>query len=201
MQTANPGHDEGLRERKRRETFKRISEVGIRLFLARGYEATTLDDIAVEAGISRRTFFYYFKSKDDIIVAHLGNYAEALKAAIRESATSALPIDAVRDAMMKLADHFESPTTVATARLMRESEAVRARRHSNNQMEEAVFEALCDVWPARKRRERLRLVAMVSMAVMRRATEPWLEQDGKRSLSKYLRDAFADLKAETTAAA
>lgn len=195
------GHDEGLRERKRRETFQRISEVGIRLFLAKGYEATTLDEIAVEAGISRRTFFYYFKSKDDIIVAQLGNYAEALKTMISESAASALPVDAVRDAMMKLADQFESPKTIATARLMRENEAVRARRHTNNQLEKAVFEALCEVWPSKKRRARLRLVAVVSIAVMRRATDPWLEQDGKRSLSKYIRDAFSDLKAEMAAIA
>lgn len=199
MQIANPANETGLRERKRRETLERISEAGIRLFLAKGYEATTLDEIAVEAGISRRTFFYYFKSKDDIIVAQLAGYAEALKASIKKSATSVLPIDAVRDSMVKLSDHFESPQTVAIARLMSENEALKARRHTNNQLEKAVFEALCEVWPSRVRRERLRIVAVVSVAVMRRATDPWLEQAGKRPLSKFIRDAFADLRTETTA--
>jgi AcrR family transcriptional regulator len=51
----------------RRETRQRIAEVGQRLFLTRGYEGTTLDVIAAEADISRRAFFSYFKSKDDII--------------------------------------------------------------------------------------------------------------------------------------
>ncbi len=35
-------------------------------FLAKGYQETTLDEIAAAAGISRRTFFYYFKSKNEI---------------------------------------------------------------------------------------------------------------------------------------
>mgnify|MGYP006182937953 CR=1 FL=1 len=60
---------EGLRERKRRATRQRIAEVGLQLFLTNGYESTTLDAIAAEAGISRRTFFSYFKSKDDVILS------------------------------------------------------------------------------------------------------------------------------------
>ena len=66
---------EGLRERKRRQTLQRIAEVGLSLFLRKGYEATTLDEIAAAAGISRRTFFYYFKSKDEVLLAYLGGYA------------------------------------------------------------------------------------------------------------------------------
>ncbi len=60
---------QGVRERKRRETLQRITDAGIRLFVEKGYEATTLDEIAAAAGISRRTFFYYFKSKDEILLS------------------------------------------------------------------------------------------------------------------------------------
>src|SRR5437899_1559960 len=87
---------EGLRERNRRQTLQRIAEVGIELFLAKGYDATTLDEIAAAAGISRRTFFYYFRSKDDILLAHLASYADALKATILESASAGEPIDVMR---------------------------------------------------------------------------------------------------------
>ena len=56
---------EGLREKKRRETKLRIAESALNLFIVNGFEATTLDEIAKEAAISRRTFFSYFKSKDE----------------------------------------------------------------------------------------------------------------------------------------
>ncbi|MFF5010942.1 TetR family transcriptional regulator [Streptomyces phaeochromogenes] len=58
---------EGLRERKRRETRQRITHVGMRLFLTNGFDATTLDMIAAAADVSRRTFFSYFDSKDDVL--------------------------------------------------------------------------------------------------------------------------------------
>ena len=43
-----------------------LSHVGLELFIARGFEATTVDDIAAAAGIGRRTFFRYFASKNDV---------------------------------------------------------------------------------------------------------------------------------------
>jgi mycofactocin system transcriptional regulator len=43
-----------------------LSHVGLELFVARGFEATTVDDIATAAGIGRRTFFRYFASKNDV---------------------------------------------------------------------------------------------------------------------------------------
>jgi hypothetical protein len=59
----------GLRERKRRQTRDRLTKVAMELFLARGFEATTLDDIAAAAEISRRSFFHYFASKEDVVLA------------------------------------------------------------------------------------------------------------------------------------
>jgi AcrR family transcriptional regulator len=53
----------GLRERKRLETRERLTRVAMALFLDRGFEATTLDDIAAAADVSRRSFFHYFGSK------------------------------------------------------------------------------------------------------------------------------------------
>lgn len=196
MQTVDSRKEEGLRERKRRETLQRISEVGLSLFLAKGYDATTLDQIAAEAGISRRTFFYYFESKEDIILEYISGVAEALKTEIKKNTTSSSPLDSVRDAMAKVSGRFEASKLLDTAQFMRESVALRVKRRKNLQFEEAIFEALCDVWPAKNRRRRLRLVAIASIGAMRVAVDSWLEQNGKRSLSTCFRDAFSDLRAE-----
>jgi AcrR family transcriptional regulator len=55
--------EEGLRARKKRDTLQRIADVVLRLFVSNEYEETTLEEIAAKAGISKRTFFYYYKSK------------------------------------------------------------------------------------------------------------------------------------------
>ena len=188
---------EGLRERKRRETLQRIAEVGLQLFLAKGYEATTLDEIAAAAGISRRTFFYYFKSKDDILLAYLDGYGVALKAAVLENASTGAPLDVARDAVLKVATRTEAPETIATARLMRNVKALRARGQVGYlQREQALYEALCALWPGKERREGLRFVAMASMGATRLAVDTWLALDGKRPLAKCIQDAFKTLKAE-----
>jgi AcrR family transcriptional regulator len=188
---------EGLRERNRRETLQRIADVAMELFVVNGYEATTLDEIAASAGISRRTFFHYFKSKDDLLLAHLEGYSEALKAAVLKHSTTAAPIDVVQDAITELSARFGSARTIAIVRVIRQSETLRARKqHSYLGREQVLFEGLCELWPAKERRERLRLVAMAAMGVVRLAVEAWLEQNGKRPLAKYIQDGFKNLKAE-----
>jgi AcrR family transcriptional regulator len=188
---------EGLRERNRRQTLQRITEVGIELFLAKGYDATTLDEIAAAAGISRRTFFYYFRSKDDILLAHLASYADALRVTILESASAGEPIDVMRDALVKLSARFESPRTIAIVRVIRETGTLHASRQARQlQLEQAACDALRELWPAKERRDRLRLVAMASMALMRLVVDAWIEQDGKRPLAKDIQKAFRDLRAE-----
>lgn len=57
----------GLRERNRKLTELRIEDVATAMFLDRGVDAVTLEEICEEAGVSRRTFFNYFESKDQVI--------------------------------------------------------------------------------------------------------------------------------------
>lgn len=188
---------EGLRERKRRETLQRIAETGLKLFIANGYEATTLDAIAEAAGISRRTFFYYFKSKEDILLAWQSGITDLLRAAITQESTDQSPIDAVRNALLKLSSRYPSDQIIVIDRLLQSSEVLRARKQAKYvQQEQAVFEALCELWPQPQRRTALRLVAMTSIGAMRLAMESWSNDGGKRPIADYVKKTFDDLKAE-----
>ena len=192
-----PPESEGLRERKRRETLQRIAKTALKQFIANGYDATTLDDIAEAAGISRRTFFYYFKSKEDILLAWQSGVADAIGAAVLAESLDQTPLDAVRNALLALASRQQSDEAIVIDRLLRSTEALRASKQAKYvQQERALFEALCELWPQPKRRDALRLVAMVSIGAMRLALETWSEEGGKRPLAKYVRDAFTNLKAE-----
>ncbi|WP_459617479.1 TetR/AcrR family transcriptional regulator [Bordetella sp. 2513F-2] len=188
----------GLRERKRRETQQRIAEVGQRLFLTKGYESTTLDAIAAEAGISRRSFFSYFKSKDDIILFWMEAGSASLIADLLKTSPDVPPLEAVRDVMVK---HIASNTTeqmTAIDNLVLSSESLLVRKQAYYaEQEQVLFKALCEVWRQPERRSALRMVAMVSIGAMRVALQAWREQTGQRKpAAQFLREAFDTLKSE-----
>src|ERR671937_274110 len=58
-----------LRARKKAHTRRAIQEAALRLFLDKGYEATTVQEIAAAAGVSHMTFFRYFPTKEDVVLA------------------------------------------------------------------------------------------------------------------------------------
>jgi AcrR family transcriptional regulator len=194
MQDA-PEKSEGLRERKRRETRQRIFDVGMRLFLGKGYDATTLDEIAAAAGISRRTFFYYFESKEDILLALQHDWIDAVKITISQSSAIDAPLEIARTAMAKRLGGRNSAPGLEVDRILESVEHLRARRLASFfRLEQEVYQAFCGLWPEEPRRKELRLLAMVSAGAMRIAWESWREQGGRRPLSKCIDAAFADLK-------
>ena len=190
-----PSKPEGLRERKRRETLQRIADVGLKLFLSKGFEATTVDEIAAAADISRRTFFYYFDSKDDILLSRVTAYAEAVRIAAIENAAAGTPLAVARAALLKFGGQSHRPPMIAIARLIRNSQVLRTRRQAGlHQFEQALEAGLCQLWPAKTRRDELRLVAIVAIGALRLAVDAWLQQDGRRPLAKHVERSFKILQ-------
>jgi len=189
---------EGARERKRRETRERIAEAGQRLFLTNGYDGTTLDAIAAEAGISRRTFFSYFKSKDDVILFWRDAGSASLHADLLKTSPDVPPLEAVRDLMIKYVSAYTTEQMTAIDNLMHSSESLLARKQAHYaEQEHALFETLCEVWRQPERRSSLRMVAMLSIGVMRLALEAWREQVGERKpAASIMRNTFDSLRVE-----
>jgi AcrR family transcriptional regulator len=61
----------GLRERKKRSTRLAVEDAALQLYRERGIHETTIDELCEQAGIARRTFFRYFASKEDVLLARL----------------------------------------------------------------------------------------------------------------------------------
>lgn len=89
-----------LRERNRSRTATEIADAAVRLFNAKGFDATTVADIAEAAGVSVRTFFRYFPTKEDVVFAgherHLAALCEAVSYAARQGNERAVLATAIR---------------------------------------------------------------------------------------------------------
>jgi AcrR family transcriptional regulator len=87
----------GLRERKKRKTRETIIKVALELFVERGYEETTIAEIADAAEISPRTIFAYFPSKEDILFYDMPETLERLAQVLQDRPEGASALDALRD--------------------------------------------------------------------------------------------------------
>src|SRR5580700_1396836 len=86
----------GLRERKKQQTRERIARVALELFAERGYDETTLAEIAEAADVSPRTIFAYYESKEDILFCEEGVFIDRLREMLEERPPGTTTIDAVR---------------------------------------------------------------------------------------------------------
>ena len=86
-----------IRESKKRETRQRISDVATELFLARGFDAVTLDEIAVAAKVSKMTVFNYLARKEDLMLDREDDLKLLpFREALRERPKGQSPVDALR---------------------------------------------------------------------------------------------------------
>lgn len=185
----------GLREQKRHETRLRIAETALKLVLQHGYDGTTLDAIAEGAGISRRTFFSYFKSKEDIVLAWQAAGWEAIRAELLTVSPDESPLDAILRTFVNQIARYESENMRALDKVMRGSETLMMRKQASYIVQEdALYKTLCEVWRQPERRQSLRIIAMVSIGAMRLSLEAWGSQKDKRSIAEILEEAFATLK-------
>ncbi|WP_415394435.1 TetR/AcrR family transcriptional regulator (plasmid) [Rhodococcus globerulus] len=81
---------ESLRDRKRRQARERIIEVAFTLFIERGFDVVTVDEIAQRAEIGRTTFFRYFSDKQEVVFSAEDDFLRALNEAMRDTPTEPL---------------------------------------------------------------------------------------------------------------
>ncbi|WP_159943572.1 MULTISPECIES: TetR/AcrR family transcriptional regulator [unclassified Nocardiopsis] len=100
--SAEPDEQVGLRERKKARLREALMETALRLFHEHGYQRTTTEEIAAGVGVSQRTFFRYFGSKEDVVLEALGEVDEYLRAALLTRPADEPPFTALRNAMCDL---------------------------------------------------------------------------------------------------
>ena len=161
----------GLRERKKQRTREAIVEAAFELFAERGFDGTTIADIADAAEIAPRTFFSYFPSKDDVVFHDFEEKYELLASWLRDREPGTNTFEALRDGITsKIAEGDPSHLHEKRLRkdLIRENESLAAHsEHLNGKFAELVGQAVADDLGDEPTDLRPRLVAAATTAAMR----------------------------------
>jgi len=186
----------GLWSRTRQAAFNEIAEVAMDLFLEQGFEATTFDDIAAAAGISRRSLFRYFGTKEDLVLWNMADEGARARAALAERPDDEPLWTSLRTVLITLLqDRAADPERLLKiSQMMYGTPSLRARSVEKHLRWQA------DILPEVKRRlppadddtADLRAAAVVAaaMACLDTAGEAWTRRRGAVPLSELLAVAF-----------
>jgi AcrR family transcriptional regulator len=194
VQDTISSQDGGRRERKRAETHARIQAEGMRLFVDNGFEATTLDEVAAAADVSRRTLLNYFGSKEEIVFSAKADFPQMIVAAIENRPADEPLLDMVENTFADLAARHTSPEALALARLIHSTPALSAGDQAKY---EKVERLLASALAARKGLPETdiacRVVAATAIGILKMSTKAWLEGNG-RTPEAFGHAAFAALR-------
>lgn len=186
----------GLRQRKRLQTRERLTRAAMALFLERGFEATTLDDIAAAADISRRSFFHYFASKEDVVFAWQEESTAALIAAVAARPAHESMLTSAENAITAMVRQIEPGEAIAMACLKRDNPALQARDQVKyEKLERALADALSKRAGHRTEKLQARLVAMIAAGAMRIGSELWAAEGAREKPEALVKRTFAAIRA------
>lgn len=171
----------------------RLREAAMELYSERGYEATTVADIAERAGVTARTFFRYFADKREVLFAGSEELERRIVEAVAATPLSAEPMEAVAAGLYASAEMFAGrrafalrrQAVVSTTPVLRERELIKMA---------SLATALSDALRDRGTPPPLAsLAAETGVAVFRVAFERWVADPGEPDLADVMRATFADL--------
>ena len=188
------------RERKKLETRQALEQAALRLFAERGYEQTTVEEIAEAADVAVRTFFRYFSSKQDVLFGDVVKdrvsrlRTELASRPRRESVITS--ITTVMD-LLDVAGEDEEEQILARFDLLRHQPSLRTRYLDLiNAMRLVVVEFVADRTGMDPRHDMYpHLLAGAAAASWDTSLTLWAESHGKLSLRDLRNEAFAALSA------
>jgi AcrR family transcriptional regulator len=172
----------------------RLEQAALELYTERGFDQTTVAEIAERAGLTERTFFRYFADKREVLFWGQGALVELVTAGIADAPDSASPMDVVRHAMKAVGAMFEG-------------------RHGHARRRQAVIDAN----PGLQERELIKLASLAvvtadglvhrgvdqaaakltaeaAVAVFKVAFDRWIGANRDADLTRAIADSFDELR-------
>ena len=183
-----------LREQQKANTRAELTRKGMELFLKQGFESTTIEQIVEPLGIAKRTFFRYFKTKEDVV---FGFYEDKTPLLVEYLQNRPAQEDAYTAVCQTLAMHLElydaNPQQAwALVRLIQENPALAAKGfEKRSEREERFADALlqrsdaADASPIKAR-----VIVGIAMLAWEQALKEWHRLGGKQDLRPIVERAF-----------
>jgi AcrR family transcriptional regulator len=175
----------------------RLEQAALALYAERGYENTTVAEIAARAGLTERTFFRHFADKREVLFWGAPMLEQLLVGAVQAAPESAAPIAAIAAALEATGPMFQE----------RRDSAVRRQRiiDANAELRERELIKLASLASALAAALRERgvadpaatLTAEAGIAVFRVAFALWVSEGDSRDLPELIRESFGELQAVT----
>ncbi len=181
----------GLREQRKARTRKAIQEHALRLFLANGYDATTVEQIASAAGVSHMTFFRYFPGKEAVV--ENDEYDPLLIDLIRGQPADLGPLAALRNAVvggMREVYATDKDALLVRTRLVLTTPALRGRQWRNGDSTQQLFAEALAARAGGEITFELRVLAAAVLGALSTALGTWVEGDGVEDLPTLVDRAF-----------
>jgi AcrR family transcriptional regulator len=173
----------------------RLEQAAMELYAERGFEQTTVAEIAKRAGLTERTFFRHFVDKREVLFWGAGSLQELLVATVADAPAATAPIEVVAAALEAAGDLLQERRE--GARLRQAIIAANAELQERELIKLASL-ALAIAEALRQRGVRepaASLAAEAGIAVFRVAFERWITETNRLSLSRVIRESFDELKA------
>jgi AcrR family transcriptional regulator len=189
---------EALSERRRRLLRDELGRVAIQLFVERGFDSVTVDDIAAAAGSSPRTFFRYFATKDEVVLDYERKLIERLLVAVRSRPPEEGAVEALRHAYIETShvEPAERERVLQLGRVLENAPALRARVTGERITEDAALaELLAERLNTRPDDAQVRVIITSMGAVAEKEFRTWVRRGGKGDPAKQISEALALLEA------
>jgi len=171
-----------LQQRKHEMVRHEIWHAAVRLFEEKGFEPTTVEQITAAAGLSSRTFFRYFASKEDVILQGLDTYGDDLLAAVAAMPPGQPSLAEICRAARPLIEQYVATEIyvrvvmriIAGSQALRGAQMLRFRR-----VEEGLVRQFAKrMGPGPECVRRAQLLASVTLAAINIAFDAWMQQGG-----------------------
>jgi AcrR family transcriptional regulator len=175
----------------------RLEEAAMELYLERGFEQTTVAEIAKRAGLTERTFFRHFTDKREVLFAGASSLQDLLVQAVADAPPTTAPLEAISGALQAAAGLLQErgdypgrrQSVIAANTELRERELIKLAALAS-----ALAQALRERGVAEPAAS---LTAEAGIAVFKVTFEVWVNQIGQRDFTDLIRESFQELKTVT----